>query len=400
MAPFGDHNVYLSREDTPIFKAEDFGSHTIPGLYRKLDTVDGARTLVIPHVGGAVSNWDYHDPAFEVAAEIYSVHGSFEAFGELALRRGLVVSFVAGSDSHTGQIGGFPPGPAQYHFTHGGLTAARVSELTREAVWEALAQRRVYATTGPRIFVDFTINGEPMGSVLQTDQTPVLEAEVLGTAPPIRVDVVKNGHVIHTWWNEYQEARKLTLLWSNRVEPSDLQNFDRSLWSYAIRSVDWQGHVTAGVPDLSVEKTCSFDPPKDKLVRSGAGTIAWTSMTRGDWDGITLNLPAAPATLELRLGEHEQTIDVESLPQGVNTIALGDPDRLLVVQGEPRRRRATLRFKDDSILRPWNDYYLRVLQADGEMAWSTPIWITRPEPGTPASSPPRHASSAVTRSRG
>ncbi|UCG16530.1 MAG: DUF3604 domain-containing protein [Phycisphaerales bacterium] len=376
-APYGDHNVYFEKHGARISKAEDADSHTLPKLYRCLDAVRDTRVQVIPHVGGAIGNWDYHHPAFETLAEIYSVHGGFEAFGEIALQKGYTVGFVGASDSHSGQIGGFPPGNVAGHYTHGGLTAAWVRENSRSAFLEALANRRVYATSGPRILLTFRINGQPMGTVIETDRTPTIEAEVFGNAPLLVIEVIKNGRVIHTWHNAYDRHRQLTLLWGNRVEQADLLDFDRSLWSYYIRHVDWRGRAKVDSGGLSLKHTCSFDYPKDRIVRETQEEIRWISQTRGDWDGVTLTLGPRPTGLTLELGPYTTTLDVNELQDGLTEHNLGASDRLIIAKGNPLERHATLHLEDFSILHRWNYYYLRVLQADGEMAWSSPVWISR-----------------------
>ena len=49
----------------------------------------------------------------------------------------------------------------------GGLVAVYAPELTREAIWDALWHRRCYATTGKRIILEFSVDGEPMGSLIR-----------------------------------------------------------------------------------------------------------------------------------------------------------------------------------------------------------------------------------------
>jgi hypothetical protein len=48
-----------------------------------------------------------------------------------------------------------------------GLTAVLAKELTRESILEALRARRCYATTGSRFLLEFTVDGNPMGSDLR-----------------------------------------------------------------------------------------------------------------------------------------------------------------------------------------------------------------------------------------
>jgi hypothetical protein len=381
--PFGDHNIYYGHEGMPIHLAENPGSNTLPKLHRIMEELQNQTTVqMIPHVGGAVGNWEYHHPGLENLGEIFSVHGGFEAFGEIALMSGYTVGFVGAADSHNGQVGGFPPGNAAGHYTHGGLTAASVPELSRSALLESFQERRVYATSGSRIWVDFEIEGEPMGSVLESDHTPTIRAEVIGTAPLLSVELVKNGRVIHAWANNYRDDLNLTLLWGNRVEREDLLNFDESLWSYHLRSVDWGGHVRASGwgARIALREPCSFDLPRDSIVSASRRNIGWTSFTRGDWDGVALELGRKRTNLSVALGDHEEMIDTGDLEVGLTSRRLGISDRLLIVKGSPVSRHATFEVTDQTLLHRWNYYYLRVLQADGEMAWSSPIWIKRPTP--------------------
>mgnify|MGYP000082529867 FL=1 len=82
----------------------------------------------------------------------------------------------------------------------GGLVAFRAPELSREAIFESLASRRVYGTSQPhRILVDFAVDGVAVGE--QNSRVvldgPTAEREltltVAGTAPIARATLVKNN---------------------------------------------------------------------------------------------------------------------------------------------------------------------------------------------------------------
>jgi hypothetical protein len=100
------------------------------------------------------------------------------------------IGLVAGSDNHLGTPGMNNFAPTVQH--HAGLAVVLAPELSREAVFDALYARRCYATTGPKIWLDFTVDGEPMGSELT--RTPGAELDVFafvaGTAPLDFVEVV------------------------------------------------------------------------------------------------------------------------------------------------------------------------------------------------------------------
>src|SRR5262245_18273723 len=126
---------------------------------------------------GAAVDWNIHNPNKRPLVEIYSLHGSSEIYDPQdslsyenahftfsrsvpgahyardAWGAGLELGVIAASDNHTAQ-------PGQ---PHGGLTAVRAPRLTREAIFDALAGKDTYGTTGQRIYMDFRVAGIRMG---------------------------------------------------------------------------------------------------------------------------------------------------------------------------------------------------------------------------------------------
>jgi len=82
-----------------------------------------------------------------------------------------------------------------------GLTAFRATERSREAVFNALRSRSVYATTQPdRILAELSVDGTRVGeadSTVTADGERTIRFEVHGTAPVESVTVVKNGDPFH-----------------------------------------------------------------------------------------------------------------------------------------------------------------------------------------------------------
>ncbi|MCH2170812.1 DUF3604 domain-containing protein [Myxococcota bacterium] len=126
--------------------------------------------------------------------------------------------FVASSDGHSGRPGtgykqierfgmmtdGSPPpdsqemvelraaslGPvdnrAQSFLFPGGLVAVHSRDRTREAIWNALENREVYGTSGPRIALWFDLirpdgSRQPMGSEVEMATSPVFEVRAQGS---------------------------------------------------------------------------------------------------------------------------------------------------------------------------------------------------------------------------
>jgi hypothetical protein len=109
------------------------------------------------------------------------------------LEKGLKVGFIASADHSKGRPGDdffWPLGPYQ-----GGLAAVYANELTREGIWDGLYNRHCYGTTRARILVEFSINGQPMGSELTCSGDRQLKIGVYGTVTIERVDIIRNNRV-------------------------------------------------------------------------------------------------------------------------------------------------------------------------------------------------------------
>lgn len=201
-APYGHHNVFFRSRPGPLLAPE---AVTLPQLWASLQE---GQALTIPHHTGKFPpvDWQYHHPGLRRNFEIYSAHGLSEAydpghplafeqslftapgrsvtgpqFAQDAWARGLVLSTIAASDDHRAH-------PGQPHW---GLAAVAATELTREAIFDALYERRSYGTTGTRILLDFTINGEAMGREIQVEQAPRLSVTAHGTAPIEEVELLR-----------------------------------------------------------------------------------------------------------------------------------------------------------------------------------------------------------------
>ncbi len=198
------HVLYFGREGE-VHSSVDPAYETPQQLWAALR---GQEALTFAHhsAGGPIAvDWTIApDPELEPVTEVVSVHGSSEAddspgliydpvagnFVRDALDRGYELGFIGSGDSHDGH-----PGLAGLAAPSGGLAGLWLDELTREGVLEALRERRVYATSGPRILLRATLDGALAGSFVEPRAEARLEALVV--APDIleRLDLVRSGAV-------------------------------------------------------------------------------------------------------------------------------------------------------------------------------------------------------------
>src|SRR6185436_1677184 len=66
-----------------------------------------------------------------------------------------------------------------------------VEQNTRLGIIEGFKARRTMAATA-KIFVEFSCNGQPMGSIFDANVKPEMKITVNGTAPIKRVTIVRN----------------------------------------------------------------------------------------------------------------------------------------------------------------------------------------------------------------
>jgi len=224
--PYGHHNLYYKSAAAPMVRATDPAYAELETIY-KLAHEHGA--LVIPHHPASAAmgvNWTLgHDPEVERLVEIYSIWGNSERaaaagnhrpisegfMGEKdgqhvvdALKLGRRYGIIASGDIHDGRPGDaishHQPEVESYRYLQpGGLVGIYASELTREAVFDALWNRRVFGTTGPRMLIHFQIGDTPMGSELAGGDTQDVRIEAHTEAPIARVDLVRNGEDFQHW---------------------------------------------------------------------------------------------------------------------------------------------------------------------------------------------------------
>lgn len=204
---FTHHIVLYKDPGQSVFARDQYPD--LPSLWAALDQ-QGAPTITIPHISWAFDDhtiWNDVNNTYRKLGEIYSLWNNrflvqpddipqrFElGIGnkwsyQYAWHHGHRVGLVGSSDNHLGR-----PGANNYTiYTHhtGGFAVAVAGDNTRDRIWEAFQNRRTYATTGTRIYLDFQADGHSMGAEYTTAEPPVLSVRVAGTNKLALVEIVK-----------------------------------------------------------------------------------------------------------------------------------------------------------------------------------------------------------------
>ncbi len=367
----GDRNVYYPDDEGEVLHSSHSSIDEKDGqpdyahvneLFKELRKRKG---ITIAHVGGRYANLTYHDAIVEPCVEICSAWGYFEWFAEEALSRGYKIGFVGGSDDHTGRPGASYPG--REFAVRGGLTCVLSRQLTREAIWEALSSRRCYATTGQRILLDVRSDGHFMGEDYRTDKFPEISIRATGTAQIERVELRRGLQTIHVWKKKPVMDRGII-----RVSWGGARNRGRG------KTALWDGSAILENGRIIEAEPYAFQSPAEELARKGDNGLEWKSSTAGNEEGFIIRIDENSETVlhfnTAHLQFKKQTRDIT----GGATFPCGGLDLHVNVERppEPLGLNFTATFTDnepmaDSV----NPYYVKVVQSDGAMAWSSPIYI-------------------------
>ncbi|MGA7669894.1 MAG: hypothetical protein WBW04_05695, partial [Nitrolancea sp.] len=245
-------------------------------------------------------------------------------------------------------------------------------ELTREGIWEALRARRCYGTSGPRIILDVTVDGHPMGSEPSLSGTPEIAVRAHGTAPIDSIELRRGQQTLYTHSSmpepESEEPWRVRFAWRGA------RNRDRT------RDLDWTGGLTVWNGQITSVENHAIDSPHDGVIDWDASRVRWRSHTCGDWDGVIVELDGDGATrLEFDSPTMRFGCTLAELAAGPIEHHGPDLEQQVVVRrlaNEPGPHDVSFTWRDDSPIDGLNPYWVWLTQADGELAWSTPVYAT------------------------
>lgn len=377
----GDRNVHFLYDDGPLHRSshwhipdksdEHMDRYPLDKLYATFKGRDDV--LIVPHVGGRRCDISkYYEPELEPVIEICSCHGRFEWLLHEALENGYTVGVVGGSDDHTGRPG------AAYATSHsfgtrGGLAGVYAKELTRQGIFDALRARHTYATTGERIWLHVsTIDGKFMGDAWEGKEAPTIQIKAAGTQPIERVEIFRNSDIVYAYPLFHEEDYSPNLI---RIEWGGAHVKGRG------RHSTWDGKLTVENGSIISAKTFAFDHPKQGITHQDKQSVSWISTTSGDHDGIILELDGSNDTVlhfYTKLGQ--ETVSVESLLNGSIRKDCGGVDQYYLFALQPiisGPRTINFIWQDKEPINGRNAYWIRLVQEDGEIAWSSPLYFTK-----------------------
>jgi len=398
----GHHHIVFPGDGAPLeyfAELKDFQDHA-----RSLGAI------VVPHHPGYIEGtagaepglWD---PAVSPILEMFSEHGNAEcdtapvdyirhSMGPRVTRhtmqgfleRGYRFGIVASTDDHLGFPGAYGEGKA----------AVLAPELTREALFEAIRERRTYGVSGDRIVLDFRVNGRRMGADLPCSRNRTIAVYVQGRDALDRVEVLRNNRVIYRETpadveppaNPWDSPVMLRVEYGWGPMSENQIPLDRIPEIY-----DWDFTVRLENADMLDVEPCWQSAPLDeerrhRIVDTGAAgfsIVSYTSRRRclfnRDTHQMALTVKGSPRSavvVETRLPERKTLrVPFSDLIAGDEAMRVGRNSLKLHRLVPSVHARASFTIEDDAPGDRVDWYYLRVAQKNGQLAWSSPVWIEK-----------------------
>lgn len=384
------------------------------GELRYFATLDGLKAyarkmgaLLIPHHPGYPrlwrgQMWEHVDTDLSPIAEIISEHGGAErdrglhdyirhsmggratsSTWQWALDQGMRLGCVGSTDDHLGYPGAWGEG----------IAAVIAPELTREAIFDALRKRRCYAVSGDRIAIDFTVNGQPMGSELEATDVREIAVGVAGWDEISMVELIRNGEPIARAFGRQKPALDP---WPGRARCHVRYGWGPWATLSMPRTCDWEMELRLdGATIVNAVPAWQAAPyeedRRDRVLERSDTVCRWQSFTAregalaedptkrmyfeiaGPADAqVTLRV-TRPSSLTIERTLGELAAQSETAFTGAFTTENVQIDRLVL----PESYEASLEIEDEGSGEGADYYYVRVTQANGQMAWSSPVWVGR-----------------------
>lgn len=201
----GDRNIIFQSLDEPLPPLYETPLSCLEAIYNRDDVIFEV------HIGGSTPKWDTYDCSSDSMVEVISGFGNAEWLMQKALGLGKRFSVCGCTDLHAGLQGGPRAvetgrgrnGKILYQrdcaYGGGPLTASVTDKLTRGSLWDSFMKGRTYATSGARIYIDFTWNGSMSGETGKIKRSNEFRLCCHGTADLDRIDIICGTRVIRTY---------------------------------------------------------------------------------------------------------------------------------------------------------------------------------------------------------
>jgi hypothetical protein len=347
-------------------------------------------------------NWNTFNPKYSPLVEIISMHGASESnetayqylhtMGprdwqstyQYGLNQGYLVGAFGSTDHHSAHPGSYG---------HGRL-ATWSDALTREGIWDAFKNRRTYALSGDRIHLEFSLNGEPLGSVLPFTKERQVELAIRGGDALDYVEIIYNNSPIYRWNGKPMEQSHQTdepvlvyveIGWGERDKNVDWDVELETIGAEILRTEPRFRGPEVVAPEKYTSEECAFsnwERISPTCVRFSTRTWGNPTTTTASTQGIALEISGnKESRIRAVINGKPVEVTLEELFQGSKSGYLGGflTPAYRFHQAIPERAytaRITYDHEADGSGRDW--YYVRVRQKMDSGRGALPSGWSRP----------------------
>ncbi|GAB6008138.1 CehA/McbA family metallohydrolase domain-containing protein [Dysgonomonas reticulitermitis] len=396
----GDHVVLNYDLNAPLVECT-----SVEDLKQKLKET---KTFITPHHMGYQEgyrgyNWKHFSEGDQTPfVEMYSRHGLAESdLGDYpylhdmgprhwegtimyGLNQGHKFGIMGSTDQHAGYPGSYGDGRI-------GILA---TELTREAIWNALKNRKVCCATGDKIIIDFRINDATMGDVIRGNKRHIY-LNVIGESAIDYIDIVKNGQTIGRI-----SGPLIPLMPSEDMVRAKVK-FEFG-WNRFDEPVKWEGTIKVsegtvnevtpcfrGAPYTAPMKGIKESPTLvNRILQKNEKGVQLEMYSTKNPNTTTASTQAVIMDITMpKWGKLMLDFNGQRLEYTLNELFVGTKTHFMngwlseAIQSHRAIPVSAFVFEhfmtDDKPEKDTDYYYIRVRQRDNQWAWSSPIWVEK-----------------------
>ncbi len=393
---FGDHNIINKNFNLKLITADNLND-----LKNKISK----ESLIIPHHIGYGKNkrginWDYYNESFSPFVEIFSMHGlsideinSYKMLHDMGTisgngtaiygwNRGFKFGIIGSSDHHAGYPGSYGSG----------LVGVIAENKKKTSLWSSLKNKHVYAVSGDKIKLSFTINNKIMGSEINKKKINKISVYAQSLNEISHGILFKNDKEFDFFSPKNKEIKNSGSLnfewgWGNK---NDIFNWDIEINFCKLTILEYET-CFRGIPklspkDLKISKINKIDLPnklikKDNKLKIKSKTIGNLTLKDDCTQSIKVRIKFQKESyIILKINKNSYKVLIKDIIKdgGMTIFTNKWLSQLFKIGPISYDHLNCIKYQNNKILMKNNDRYrVEIIQKNNHRAWSSPIWIKK-----------------------
>ena len=298
-------------------------------------------------------------------------------------KKNKIFGIIGSTDHHGGYPGSFGQG----------RMAVISRNNSKKELWNAFKKRRVYAATGDKINIFFTINNMHMGSKINKCKIRSINIEVYSISAIESIILFKNDKKYKVFNIKSKKEIKKIIKGSLEVAWG---------WGKKYSTIKWNGEVNLEKGIINDYQTCfrgipKLEPNQKHYLKNNGllnelkeieGRIHFKSITTGNYSlkdpayqsfKIHISSPSDD-NLKIFVNRKQYKVSIKDLVSNGSKVFYmkGWLSELIKIGSFSHQDELYFSKKiiDDKPIQKTDRYRVEVIQNNGERAWSSPIWVS------------------------